>query len=67
MAGPPKKLSETKGLHISVPQETYDLLTILATKGRLGSRETDVASFLVVRECDRLFDKDYHLKPAPKP
>jgi hypothetical protein len=66
MAGAPKNLTKPKGFQVTVPKDTYDYLTLLASKGRLGSKESDVASHIIIREVDAMLRAGYHNLDFPK-
>jgi hypothetical protein len=46
----PENRSEPKALTISLPLETFNYLVLLATRGKLGRTENEIATHLVVRE-----------------
>lgn len=60
MAGPPKKLSDSKSFQVTVPKDTYDYLTNLAKKGRLGATESEIGSLLITRAVDEMLTSGYH-------
>jgi len=60
MAGKKKNLSDPGRFQVTVPKDTFDYLTALAKRGRLGSTEPEVASFLIVRAVDEMFTGGYH-------
>ena len=65
--GPPNKKGETKSFNVSLPQEHYDYLTLLATMSRYGAIESDVAAYILIRELDRMFKAGEHIQRVPKP
>lgn len=62
-----KNLSDTVPVSLSLPKETYDYLTNLAWKGRLGATEADVASHILIERVDELLKSGYHNLEVPKP
>ncbi len=64
MAGA-KKLSKTHPLSFRVPQQTFDYLTILATRGKLAATVPDVAARILEDETERLFAAGYHDQNVP--
>lgn len=60
MAGPPKNLSDPQSFQISVPQDTYDYLVLLATKGKIGTKYSEIAAHLVVREVTKMQIEKFH-------
>jgi hypothetical protein len=42
-------------------------LVLLASRGKLGPSEQDVAAHLVIREVDLMMAVDYHEKKLPEP
>jgi hypothetical protein len=62
-----RNLSDTVPVSLSLPKETYDYLTFLAWKGRLGATEADVASHILIERVDELLKSGYHDLEVPKP
>jgi hypothetical protein len=60
MVGIPRNLSEPSRFQVSVPKETFEYLTTLAKRGKLGGKEPDVAAFLIVRAVDEMLKSGYH-------
>jgi hypothetical protein len=60
MAGKKKNLSDPGRFQVTVPKDTFDYLTALAKRGRLGSTEPEVAAHLVVRAVDEMLRGGYH-------
>jgi len=61
----PRHRSETRPITVSLPIETHDYLVLLATRGKLGPSEQDIAAYLVVREVELMMAVDYHEKKVP--
>lgn len=66
MAGA-KKLSKTHPLSLRVPQQTFDFLVLLATRGKLAATVPDVAARILEDETERLFADGYHTNDVPAP
>ena len=58
-APPPENKSKPVKVQISLPRDTYAYLTTLAAVGKLGSRETDIAVHLIVREVTKMQDGNF--------
>jgi hypothetical protein len=59
-APPPKNKSKPVPVQISLPRDTYEYLTQLASMGKLGSREREIAIHLIVREVTKMQDAKFH-------
>lgn len=59
-AGPPTNKSKPKRFQITVPQDTYDYLTLLAKKGKIATKEADLAAHLVIREVTEMQREKFH-------
>ena len=59
-APPPRNQSTPKPIKISLPRDTYEYLSLLAGLGKLGSRETDIALHLIIREVTKMQDDGFH-------
>jgi hypothetical protein len=59
-APPPSNRSTPKQLQISLPRDTYDYLSLLASLGKLGSREKDIAVHLIIREVTKMQEAGTH-------
>ena len=64
--GRPPHRSKPRSITISLPLETLDYLVLLATRGKLGPAENDVAAHILIREVDKMIASDYHDKTLPK-
>ena len=62
----PRHRSETRSITVSLPIETHDFLVLLATRGKLGPSEQDIAAHILIREVDLMMAIDYHDKKFPK-
>jgi hypothetical protein len=61
----PENRSEARAFNISVPAETFNYLVLLATLGKLGRTENEVAAHLVVREVHLLQARNFHHELIP--
>jgi hypothetical protein len=52
---------------VSLPAEAFEYFVLLATLGKLGSTENDVASHILVREYQKLENDGFHERRLPKP
>lgn len=59
-APPPSNRSKPKCMRISLPWDAYEYLSLLAAKGKLGSREPDIAVHLIVREVTKMQEAKFH-------
>ena len=46
----PENRSEARALSLTLPMETFNYLALLATLGKLGRTENEVATHILVRE-----------------
>jgi hypothetical protein len=65
----PENRSEARQLSLTLPEETFNYLVLLATRGKLGRTENEVATHILVREADLMHHRGYHEQriPAPAP
>ena len=63
----PSHRSKARSITVSLPEETMEYLILLASRGKLGPSEQDVAAFILVREVDTMMAIDFHEKRLPKP
>jgi hypothetical protein len=52
--GRPANLSDPVPLHLKIPKRHYAYMTKLATEGRLGVTEAEIATLILVRELDAM-------------
>ena len=62
----PKHRSESKPITVSLPQHTLDYLILLATRGKMGPSEQDIAAHILIREVDLMEAIDFHNKKIPE-
>jgi hypothetical protein len=65
--GRPKNRSKAQPLMVSLPAETFEYFVLLASLGKLGSTENDVAAHILVREYQKLESEGFHERRLPKP
>jgi len=56
----PENRSEAKGLSLTLPLETFNYLALLATLGKLGRTENEVATHILVREVYAMVAARFH-------
>jgi hypothetical protein len=61
----PENRSEPRQLSLTLPQETFDYLVLLATRGKLGRTENEVATHILVREAFALHERGFHDQRVP--
>jgi hypothetical protein len=64
----PENRSEARSLSLTLPTETFDYLVLLATLGKFGRTENEVATHILVREAYAMFERGFHeakIPPAP--
>jgi len=66
----PENRSEARSLSLTLPEETFNYLVLLATLGKLGRTENEVATHILVREAylmqERGFEQRRVAAPAPE-
>jgi hypothetical protein len=56
----PDNRSEARQLSVSLPEETFNYLVLLATRGKLGRTENEVATHILVREAHAMHQSGFH-------
>jgi hypothetical protein len=56
----PENRSEARALSLTLPIETFNYLVLLATRGKLGRTENEVATHIIVREAYEMMRKGFH-------
>ena len=64
--GRPKNRSKPESLKVTLPSETYDYLVLLASLGKLGSIENDVAAQILIAAHQQMNRDQFHKKPPPE-
>jgi hypothetical protein len=64
----PENRSEARALSLTLPIETFNYLVLLATLGKLGRTENEVATHILVREAYAMHAQGFHeMRIAPPP
>jgi hypothetical protein len=63
----PENRSESRSLTVSLPLETFNYLVLLASRGKIGRTENEVATHLLVREAYLMQRERFHEKHIPAP
>jgi len=61
----PENRSEARSLSLTLPIETFNYLVLLATLGKLGRTENEVATHILVRETYAMIDRSFHEMKVP--
>jgi len=61
----PENRSEARSLSLTLPIETFNYLVLLATLGKLGRTENEVATHILVREVDAMLERGFHQEKVP--
>jgi hypothetical protein len=56
----PENRSEARALNLTLPEETFNYLVLLATRGKLGRTENEVATHILVREAYAMHQGGFH-------
>jgi len=56
----PENRSEARSLSLTLPEETFNYLVLLATLGKLGRTENEVATHILVREVYAMYEAGFH-------
>jgi hypothetical protein len=54
-------------LSLTLPTETFNYLALLATLGKLGRTENEVATHILVREVYAMVERRFHQTRIPAP
>ena len=63
----PENRSEAQALSLTLPVETFNYLALLATLGKLGRTENEVATHILVREVYEMLADGFHETRIPPP
>ena len=63
----PENRSEARALSLTLPTETFNYLVLLATLGKLGRTENEVATHILVREVYSMHAAHFHEIRIPPP
>jgi hypothetical protein len=56
----PENRSAARALNLTLPEETFNYLALLATRGKLGRTENEVATHILVREAYAMLERGFH-------
>jgi len=62
----PENRSEARALSLTLPDETFNYLVLLASLGKLGRTENEVATHILVREAYAMQQSLFHDQRIPK-
>ena len=63
----PENRSEARPLSLTLPEETFNYLALLATLGKLGRTENEVATHILVREAHAMHQRGFHERKSLPP
>jgi hypothetical protein len=63
----PENRSDARALSLTLPIETFNYLVLLASLGKLGRTENEVATHILVREAYAMHDRGFHDMRIPAP
>jgi hypothetical protein len=63
----PENRSEARSLSLTLPEETFNYLVLLASLGKLGRTENEVATHILVREAYAMHAAGFHDLKIPAP
>jgi hypothetical protein len=61
----PENRSEARSLSLTLPEETFNYLVLLASLGKLGRTENEVATHILVRETYAMIERGFHERKIP--
>jgi hypothetical protein len=61
----PENRSEARAISLTLPEETFNYLVLLATRGKLGRTENEVAAHILVREAYAMQQSGFHDQRIP--
>jgi hypothetical protein len=61
----PENRSEARAISLTLPEETFNYLVLLATRGKLGRTENEVAAHILVREAYAMQQSGFHEQRIP--
>ena len=61
----PENRSEARSLSLTLPEETFNYLVLLASLGKLGRTENEVATHILVREVYVMHERGFHAERIP--
>jgi hypothetical protein len=61
----PENRSDARALNLTLPAETFHYLVLLASLGKLGRTENEVATHILVREVYAMYERGFHEQRIP--
>ena len=61
----PENRSEARAISLTLPEEAFNYLVLLATLGKLGRTENEVATHILVREAYAMQQSGFHEQRIP--
>jgi hypothetical protein len=61
----PENRSDGRSLSLTLPTETFNYLVLLASRGKLGRTENEVATHILVREVYTMLAGRFHEEQIP--
>jgi len=61
----PENRSDARSLSLTLPEETFNYLVLLATLGKLGRTENEVATHILVREAYLMYERGFEQRRVP--
>lgn len=61
----PENRSEARSLSLTLPEETFNYLVLLASLGKLGRTENEVATHILVREAYMMQEREFEQRRIP--
>ena len=61
----PENRSDARSLSLTLPLETFNYLVLLATLGKLGRTENEVATHILVREVYAMYERGFNTQRIP--
>jgi len=62
----PENRSDARPLSLTLPEETFNYLVLLASLGKLGRTENEVATHILVREVYAMQEGGFHERRIPR-
>jgi len=62
----PENRSDARPLSLTLPEETFNYLVLLASLGKLGRTENEVATHILVREVYLMQEGGFHERRIPR-
>jgi hypothetical protein len=56
----PENRSESRALSVTLPLETFNYLVLLASLGKMGRTENEIATHILVQEVEALIERRVH-------